>query len=210
MEWLINIGGIASSLTVIFYILLFLKYKLIDKKTTLKVNIYSTLTENYNEALSKEPAEIRKYFLDKFPIEKTEIIPNEFISKKSGDIIANISLTEPNNLAVVIGSDNSDIKILNFYDENGNKITPVNVSDRQDIPTKKQDEIKKGQLKLDKGKYVAILTQEFGPSSAQKVKIKIEGHKEKIILAPNLKHGATQYIQAKNTLSSYIKKHFTK
>ena len=210
MDWLINIGGLVSSLGVIFYILLFFKYKFFDKTTTLKVNIYSTLTEHYKEALAKKPEEIRNYFLNTFPIEETDIIPNEFISKKKNDIIAEIKLTEPNRLAIVIGSDDSDIKILNFYDKDGNEITPIKVEDRQDMPTTKKEEINKGQLELDKGKYVSVLTQEFGPSSAQKVKIKIEGHKKEILLAPNLKNGATQYIQAKNTLCSYIKKHFTK
>jgi len=210
MDWLINIGGILSSSTAIFYILLFFKYKFFDKTTMLKVNIYSTLTEHYEEALAKDPEKIRNYFLEKFPIKRTEIIPNEFISEKRKDIIANISLTEPNRLAIIIGSDDSDIKILNFYDKDGNKITPIKTDDRQDMPTIKQEEINKGQLKLDKGKYVTILTQEFGPLSAQEMEIKIEGHKEKILLAPNLRHGASQYIQAKNTLYSYIKKHLTK
>ena len=209
-NWLINIGGIASTLTIIFYFLLFFKYKFYDKKTKLKINIYSTLTEHYRNALSKKPEEIRKYFLETFPMQETAIVPNEFISEKRKDIIANIKLTDPSNLAIIIGSDDNNIEILNFYDKNGKKIKPKSVEERQDMLTKEPKKIKKGQLKLEKGKYVAILTQELGPSSACKVKLKVEGHKVKEILAPNLKHGAKQYVTAKNTLRSYIKKHFTK
>ncbi|WP_241958517.1 hypothetical protein [Staphylococcus equorum] len=206
MEWFINIGGTISSLVAIFYFLMFFKYKFVDKTTTLKVNIYSTLTEHYKEALSSNPEDVRKYFLKTFPINETQIIPNEFISEKRRNIIAEISLTNPNNLAVIVGSDDNAIKILNFYDSKGKIIDPIKVEEREDIPNKDPNVINKGQLNLDKGNYVSILIREVGYESAQKMEIKIRGHKEIIVLTPNQKHGAIKYIHPKNTIKSYIAK----
>ncbi|EUH11046.1 hypothetical protein O791_02868, partial [Staphylococcus aureus M0059] len=40
--------------------------------------------------------------------------------------MAEITLTNPNKLAVVIGSDEHDIKILNIYNREGNKIEYIN------------------------------------------------------------------------------------
>ena len=46
MQWFINIGGIISSIVAIIYFI-FLKYKFLDKTSTIKVNIHSTLKEHY-------------------------------------------------------------------------------------------------------------------------------------------------------------------
>ncbi|EUT16493.1 hypothetical protein, partial [Staphylococcus aureus] len=81
-EWFVNIGGTISSILVIIYMIILIKYILLDKTTILKVNVYATLTEHYREALTKTPEEIKNYFQNKFPIGKTEIIPNEFIAEK--------------------------------------------------------------------------------------------------------------------------------
>ena len=92
--------------------------------------------------------------------------------------MAEIILTNPNKLAVVIGSDEHDIKILNIYNREGNKIEHINVNKRKDMPTKNQTEIEKGQLKLNKGDYIAILTQEFGENGEQEIEIEVDGHKK--------------------------------
>ena len=42
-EWFVNIGGTISSILVIIYIIILIKYILFDKTTTLKVNVYATL-----------------------------------------------------------------------------------------------------------------------------------------------------------------------
>ena len=181
-EWFVNIGGTISSILVIIYMIILIKYILFDKTTTLKVNVYATLTEHYHEALTKTPEEIKNYFQNKFPIGKTEIIPNEFIAEKR-KIMAEIILTNPNKLAVVIGSDEHDIKILNIYNREGNKIEHINVNKRKDMPTKNQTEIEKGQLKLNKGDYIAILTQEFGENGEQEIEIEVDGHKNYIVIS---------------------------
>lgn len=206
LNLIILLGRTFTSLLGCIQILLLIKYLFIDKSTTLTVNVYSTLTDHYYNALKTSPDEVRQYFLKTFPIKETEIIPNEFISEKRKNIIAEISLTEPNTLAIIIGSDDYDIKILNIYDKKNNKINPIRVHEREDIPTKNQKEINKGQLYIHKGKYVALLTQAFGSEAEQKVELKINGHKILIDLTTDQKHGAKKYIQAKNTLKSYINK----
>lgn len=210
MQWFINIGGTISSIIVILHIIFFLKYKFIDKSSTLKINIYSTLTEHYKEALRNNPEYVREYFLKTFPIDRAKIIPNEFISEKRKNILAEIILTNPNNLAVIVGSEEYDIKILNIYDSENNKIIPLEVQERRDTPNKNQEEIKKGQIILNKGDYISILTQEFGYESSQKIEIEVKGHKEIIVLTPNQRHGSINYIKAKNTIKSYFIKYVIK
>lgn len=210
-EWFVNIGGTISSILVIIYMIILIKYILFDKTTTLKVNVYATLTEHYHEALTKTPEEIKNYFQNKFPIGKTEIIPNEFIAEKKRKIMAEIILTNPNKLAVVIGSDEHDIKILNIYNREGNKIEHINVNKRKDMPTKNQTKIEKGQLKLNKGDYIAILTQEFGENGEQEIEIEVDGHKKTISLSPlHMNPNPTNYIEVKNNIKSYIIKYLKK
>lgn len=125
--------------------------------------------------------------------------------------MAEIILTNPNKLAVVIGSDEHDIKILNIYNREGNKIEHINVNKRKDMPTKNQTEIEKGQLKLNKSDYIAILTQEFGENSEQEIEIEIEGHKKIISLSPlQMSPNPTNYIEVKNNIKSYIIKYLKK
>ncbi|SUM14368.1 hypothetical protein [Staphylococcus epidermidis] len=50
------------------------------------------------------------------------------------------------------------------------------------MPTKNQTEIEKGQLKLNKGDYIAILTQEFGENGEQEIEIEVDGHKKNYIV----------------------------
>lgn len=127
--------------------------------------------------------------------------------------MAEIILTNPNKLAVVIGSDEHDIKILNIYNREGIKIEHINVNKRKDMPTKNQTEIEKGQLKLNKGDYIAILTQEFGENGEQEIEIEIEikGHKKIISLSPlQMSPEPTNYIEVKNNIKSYIIKYLKK
>ncbi|BBD93670.1 hypothetical protein [Staphylococcus caprae] len=209
MQWFINIGGIISSIVAIIYFIFFLKYKFLDKTSTIKVNIHSTLKEHYKKALATSPREVRQKFLEMFPIDKTDIIHNELIAEKRKDIIVEVVLSKENNLVVIIGSDEHDIKVINFYDKDNNKIKPKDFYERTDIGQKNSKKIQQGKLTLNKGEYIAIFTQEFGPESSKKVKIEIEGHKSLIILAPNLKHGTQKYILVKNTIRSFISKYLT-
>ncbi|MDY3698800.1 hypothetical protein [Staphylococcus hyicus] len=204
-DWFINIGGVISSSMAIVYIILFIKYKFYDKNTTLKINVYSTLTDGYKHALKSSPEDVRKYFLKTFPIEVTSIVHNEFISEKRKNIIAELILSEPNNIAFVIGSDDHDIKISNIYSREGKVIKPLQIIERKDVPNKNPEEVRKGHLYLMKGDYVAILTQEFGYESSQKIELVVRGHKILYVLTPNLRIGVTNYINAKNTFISFIK-----
>ncbi|MBM6176111.1 hypothetical protein RJB92_09225 [Staphylococcus hominis] len=125
--------------------------------------------------------------------------------------MAEIILTNPNKLAVVIGSDEHDIKILNIYNREGIKIEHININKRKDMPTKNQTEIEKGQLKLNKGDYIAILTQEFGENGEQEIEIEIKGHKKIISLSPlQMSPEPTNYIEVKNNIKSYIIKYLKK
>ncbi|WP_235428930.1 hypothetical protein [Staphylococcus hominis] len=79
------------------------------------------------------------------------------------------------------------------------------------MPTKNQTEIEKGQLKLNKSDYIAILTQEFGENSEQEIEIEIEGHKKIISLSPlQMSPNPTNYIEVKNNIKSYIIKYLKK
>lgn len=210
MEWFINIGGIISSIGAIVYFLLFLKYKFLDKTSTVKVNIHSTLKEHYQMALATSSEEVRQNFIDMFPIDKTDIIHNELISDKRKNIIVEVALSEENNLVVIIGSDEHDIKVINFYDKDNKKIKPFSIKERTDIGQKNSKKIQHGQLTLNKGEYISVLTQEFGPESSKKIKIEIEGHKSLVVLTPNLKHGSQKYLLVKNTIKSFIVKYLIK
>lgn len=210
-EWFVNIGGTISSVIVILYIIILIKYIFIDKTTILKINVYATLTPRYKEALMNSPEKIKNGFYNRFPIDKTEIIPNEFIAEKKRDIMAEIILTNPNKLAVIIGSDEHNIKLLNIYNREGNKIEHVKVKERKDMPIKNREKIEKGQLELNKGDYIAILTQEFGENGEQKVEIEIEGHRKTISLSPiQMNKSATNYMEFKNSIKSYIIKYLKK
>ena len=76
-------------------------------------------------------------------------------------------MSKENNLVVIIGSDEHDIKVINFYDKDNNKIKPKDFYERTDIGQKTL-KIQQGKLTLNKGEYIAIFTQEFGPESSKR------------------------------------------
>ena len=111
------------------------------------MNIHSTLKEHYKKALATSPREVRQKFLEMFPIDKTDIIHNELIAEKRKDIIVEVVLSKENNLVVIIGSDEHDIKVINFYDKDNNKIKPKDFYERTDIGQKNSKKFNKVNLR---------------------------------------------------------------